>query len=466
MTFDAGCFVCLQLLKPINILAMPCGHVMCEECYHKMYNENSDEKVCGKCRVPFTYVTKLYFDQSTEIVIEGGLQSDIKNEEEIIKKDSEIRKLSKVIQESKIEINALRSRIEELEKEKEIFLDIEEQFGAYISSIDLPEEERISLLRELIKKQLSTLIHFNYIHNTLSFSFYQVKKDIKKENKIIINKRMTFNFTCYVCLDQMNPNNMMAISCGHVMCGSCYDTMFLQRGEEKICGLCRHRFGSGLKLFLDNSASRVNETFLSNNKNDDDYNLRVIERLENDLKMEKCVVESLHFELKEKQLEIIEQKTIALALQREIEDNHEKINKLTKKLSEIENKPLTKNMINDPEYVWLFNLLNNSNEEKIKYTHKHEQDLKKNETKVNNKLNADKNKFHEVKINEKNLYDNIRSLKELLNEKDKKLENSIQEKDNLQKIIEELKKENKILHCNNNILEKELLRKNKPTRYV
>lgn len=277
---------------------------------------------------------------------------------------------------------------------------------------------------------------------------------------------MTFNFTCYVCLDQMNPNNMMAISCGHVMCGSCYDTMFLQRGEEKICGLCRHRFGSGLKLFLDNSASRVNETFLSNNKNDDDYNLRVIERLENDLKMEKCVVESLHFELKEKQLEIIEQKTIALALQREIEDNHEKINKLTKKLSEIENKPLTKNMINDPEYVWLFNLLNNSNEEKIKYTHKHEQDLKKNETKVNNKLNADKNKFHEVKINEKNLYDNIRSLKELLNEKDKKLENSIQEKDNLQKIIEELKKENKILHCNNNILEKELLRKNKPTRYV
>ncbi|CEF65207.1 Zinc finger, RING-type domain and Zinc finger, RING/FYVE/PHD-type domain-containing protein [Strongyloides ratti] len=150
MTFDAGCFVCLQLLKPINILAMPCGHVMCEECYQRMYKERSDEKICGKCRVPFTYVTKLYFDHSTEIVIEGGIKNDIKNEEEIIKKDSEIRQLSKVIQESKIEINALKSRIEELEKEKEIFLDIEEQFGAYINSIDLPEEERISLLRELI----------------------------------------------------------------------------------------------------------------------------------------------------------------------------------------------------------------------------------------------------------------------------------------------------------------------------
>uniref|UniRef100_A0A0K0F2U1 RING-type domain-containing protein n=1 Tax=Strongyloides venezuelensis TaxID=75913 RepID=A0A0K0F2U1_STRVS len=150
MTFDAGCFVCLQLLKPINILAMPCGHVMCMECYQRMYKNRDEEKLCGKCRVPFTYGVKLYFDESTEVIIEGGKKDVMKNEEEIIKKDSEIRHLSKIIQESKIEINSLRSRIEELEKEKEIIMDIEEQLGAFINSIDLPEEERLSLLRELI----------------------------------------------------------------------------------------------------------------------------------------------------------------------------------------------------------------------------------------------------------------------------------------------------------------------------
>ncbi|CEF65206.1 Zinc finger, RING-type domain and Zinc finger, RING/FYVE/PHD-type domain and Zinc finger, C3HC4 RING-type domain-containing protein [Strongyloides ratti] len=179
---------------------------------------------------------------------------------------------------------------------------------------------------------------------------------------------MTFGFTCYVCLDQMNSNNMMAISCGHVMCGTCYNTMYLKRGEEKICGLCRHRFGSGLKLFLDDNTTRVNEISHQNNKDGNIYNLERIKNLENDLETEKCVTESLNLELKEKQLEIIEQKTVALALQREIEDNHERINKLTKKLSEFENKPLIKNRINEPD------------DDRINYSNIQEQDLKKNET--------------------------------------------------------------------------------------
>uniref|UniRef100_A0A0N4Z9A2 RING-type domain-containing protein n=1 Tax=Parastrongyloides trichosuri TaxID=131310 RepID=A0A0N4Z9A2_PARTI len=152
MTFDAGCFVCLQLLKPINILAMPCGHVMCMECYNRMYKIRKEEKRCGKCRVPFDCGVKLYFDQSTEVVIEteNDKRINIQNEE-VIKKESEIRQLQKVIQECKIEVNALRNRIEELEKEKENFLEIEDQLEKFISNnSNLPEEEKIVLLRELI----------------------------------------------------------------------------------------------------------------------------------------------------------------------------------------------------------------------------------------------------------------------------------------------------------------------------
>uniref|UniRef100_A0A0K0F2U0 RING-type domain-containing protein n=1 Tax=Strongyloides venezuelensis TaxID=75913 RepID=A0A0K0F2U0_STRVS len=205
---------------------------------------------------------------------------------------------------------------------------------------------------------------------------------------------MTFNFTCYVCLDQMNPNNMIAISCGHVLCGSCYDTMYIRRGEERVCGLCRHRFGSGLKLFLDEGTTKTSETTYQGTSTNDYLNLEKIKKLEKDLETEKCITESLEFELKEKQLEIIEQKTIALALQREIEDNHEKINRLSKKISEIEIKPTPKKVVNDPDYLWLSN---DPDEDRIEIHYKQEHDNKKNDLKIsNNKYNNEKKRFNEI----------------------------------------------------------------------
>uniref|UniRef100_A0A0N4Z9A1 RING-type domain-containing protein n=1 Tax=Parastrongyloides trichosuri TaxID=131310 RepID=A0A0N4Z9A1_PARTI len=250
---------------------------------------------------------------------------------------------------------------------------------------------------------------------------------------------MTFNFICFVCLEQMAPNNMMAISCGHVLCGSCYETMYLIRGEERICGLCRSRFGSGLKLFLNENIDTLNSQ--SNHRqtirNDDNSNMiDKMEKLELELETEKCISESLKIELKEKQLEMIEQKTIGLALKREIEENHIQISTLNKKISEYQCKENNKEG-DEGDINWLLNILNETEEEKVKALQKQEKDYKIHEAKLNDKLNFEKKKLHEVKNNEKFLYDNIRCLKELLKEKEKRLEIIMNEKICLLNKIEE-----------------------------
>uniref|UniRef100_A0A0N4Z9A3 RING-type domain-containing protein n=1 Tax=Parastrongyloides trichosuri TaxID=131310 RepID=A0A0N4Z9A3_PARTI len=74
MSFNTDCFVCLQKMSPDNIIAISCGHMLCKDCFNTMYNVRRQEKKCGKCRRPFIFCIKLYFEPSTD-------DSNIENEE-------------------------------------------------------------------------------------------------------------------------------------------------------------------------------------------------------------------------------------------------------------------------------------------------------------------------------------------------------------------------------------------------
>uniref|UniRef100_A0A0K0F2U2 RING-type domain-containing protein n=1 Tax=Strongyloides venezuelensis TaxID=75913 RepID=A0A0K0F2U2_STRVS len=169
MSFNTDCFVCLQRMSPDNVIAISCGHMLCKDCFHIMFNVQRQERKCGKCRRPFIFCIKLYFETSTDenTLNEGNyvknvspnimldqlkrtqsyseiLLDELKKKQndvferdlKIIQKDAEIRVLQKEVDNYRHSYLLQKAKITKLKNELVDYAAIEGQLNSIMNQID------------------------------------------------------------------------------------------------------------------------------------------------------------------------------------------------------------------------------------------------------------------------------------------------------------------------------------------